>query len=578
MTRGDPRSPGGATAPGLGPWSRWAVAAGGLAVGLPLVATTPQFHGITGDFPVAAVDLTLSFTRMVLAYALSLVFAIVYGYFAATHRTGERVLLPILDILQSVPILGFFPVALAFFLTLHGPSWFGTNFAAIFLIFTSMSWNMAFGVYESLKSVPNDLREVGDCYGVHGALRWRALLLPATVNRLVYNSVLSWTGGWFFLVAAELFSIGNTKVSLPGIGSFLGLAAEHGNGNALAAGLILLIALIVAMDLFLWRPLGRYADRFRYDTSPSGEGELTPRRDRAAGLRRAARIIVRGVRTGVERVTSPIVQPVTHSLAGRPLKNRPWLRSAGTYIALGSLLVIVWLLLIEMGVGVIKDLSGPISPTVAGQIRLLPFAVLSSLGRVTAAYLLCLAFSLPLAIWLVRRPRAYKVGLPVVEIVASIPGTAFFPVIVFALEPVLGINLVAILMLTTGMVWYLFFNILSGLRGIPPDLEEAARSYGMPRRQVYRQLLIPALVPALITGSITAFGGGWNTLILAEYLEGGRFSTLGVGQLLNIGLAENGGMPLFVGALFGLVLTVVVLNELLWKPLYRRAVDRYRYE
>jgi NitT/TauT family transport system permease protein len=545
----------------------------------PITAALPPVGGVLGDLPLATYYLSLSFTRMVLAYALSLAFALVYGYFAATHRTGERVLLPVLDILQSVPILGFFPVAILFFVAVS-PGWVGPNIASIFLIFTSMSWNMAFGVYESLKSVPNDLREAGDSFGVHGRQRWRVLLVPATVNRLVYNSVLSWTGGWFFLVAAELFSAGTgPPIRLPGIGSYLGLAAAAGNGNELVAGLAVLIVLIVALDLLLWRPLGRWAERFRYDTTPSGEDSaVTPRRTNGTPLRRAAGFVARGVRTGVERVTTPFHFAASPSLAGRPPRNRPWLRSVGTYLALGGLLVVCWLLLIAMAVGVFQAFTGPISPNVSAQMRELPLADLYSLGRVVGAYVVCLAISVPLAIGITARPRVYRVGMPLIEIVASIPATAFFPVIVFALEPYLGINFVAILMLMTGMLWYLFFNILSGLRGIPPDLEEAARSYGLPRREVYRRLILPALVPALITGSITAFGGGWNTLILAEFLEGGRFSTLGVGQLLNVGLDEVGGTPLFVGALLALVVTVVALNELLWKPLYRRAVDRFRYD
>ena len=557
---------------------------GALGLGLPLgiLLAVPEFHGISGDLPVAAIDLSLSFTRMVLAYLLSLAFALSYGYFAAAHKTGERVLLPILDILQSVPILAFFPAAIALFVGLTQQTsftWVGPNFASIFLIFTSMSWNMAFGVYESLKSIPTELRESADSFGVRGYQRFRELLVPATVNRLVYNSVLSWTGGWFFLVAAELFSVGQRRVSLPGIGSYLGQAALSNDTNALLAGLVMLIGLIVALDFIVWRPLGRWAERFRYDQSPSGEGAVTVPRRFGTPLRRAAFVVARGVRTGVERVTIPIAGFASHrvgSLAGR---ERPRLRSGVTYVALGALLVVVWLLLIYMTVGVFDAFSHPIAPPIRDQILSLPVALLASMGRVVAAYLIALAISLPLALFLVRRPSAYRVGLPVVEVVASVPASAFFPVFVLALVPRIGIHGVAILMLTTGMIWYLFFNILSGLRGIPPDLEEAARSYGLPRREVYRRLIFPALVPALITGSITAFGGGWNTLILAEYLNGGSFSVLGIGELLNQGLRlEPAGYPLFVAALLTLVMTVVALNELFWKPLYRRAVERYRYD
>jgi NitT/TauT family transport system permease protein len=560
----------------------WIFLSGAALLVVPVGVTAsalPGVAGVTGYLPLAAIDLSLSFGRMIAAYSLSLVFALVYGYFAATHKTGERVLLPILDILQSVPILGFFPIVIVACVDATGQgNWFGPNLASVVLIFTSMSWNMAFGVYESLKSIPNDLREAGDSFGVRGVQRFRVLLLPATVNRLVYNSVLSWTGGWFFLVAAELFSVGPVNVSLPGIGSYLGEAAIDGNDSALIAGLVLLILLIVALDLLVWRPMGRLAERYRYDQVPSGEGIIPAPRRFGMPLRRAAGFVVRGMRSSVVRVTSPLANLTTPALIRREPREHPRMKSVGTYIALGALLVVCWYLLIALGVEIFDVATGPITPHVAGQIRTLPLAIGISLGRVSLAYLACLAITLPLALYLVQRPKAYRVGMPSIEVFASIPATAFFPVIVLALVPFIGIHPVAILMLMTGMIWYLFFNIVSGLRAIPPDLEEAARSYGLTKRLYYRRLVFPALFPALITGSITAFGGGWNTLILAEYLLNGRFSVLGVGELLNVGLSEPNGYPLFVAALLALVLAVVTLNELLWKPLYRRSVERYRYD
>ncbi len=197
------------------------------------------------------------------------------------------------------------------------------------------------------------------------------------------------------------------------------------------------------------------------------------------------------------------------------------------------------------------------------------------------AYVLSLSITLPLAVYLVRRPRVYRVGLPVVEIIASVPATALFPLFVFSLLPYLGIQGVSVLMLMTGMLWYLFFNLLSGLRAIPPDLEEAARSYGLSKWIYYRRLILPAIFPAFVTGSITAFGGGWNTLIIAEYLQAGSLSfhvPVGIGELIDMGNAEVGGAPLLAAAILTMVVAVVAVNEVLWKPLYRRAVERYRYD
>jgi NitT/TauT family transport system permease protein len=200
---------------------------------------------------------------------------------------------------------------------------------------------------------------------------------------------------------------------------------------------------------------------------------------------------------------------------------------------------------------------------------------------VVGAYALSLAVALPLAIVLARHPKASRLGLPAVEVVASIPATAFFPVFVFVLLGVVGLEGAAVLLLVTGMIWYLFFNVLSGLRAIPPDLGEAAQAFGLRRGRYYRRLVFPAILPAFITGSITAFGGGWNTLVLAEYFPANpphpSLVVVGVGAFLDESFAL-GQWALFVATLLTLVLTVVVLNELIWKPLYRRVVGRYRYD
>jgi NitT/TauT family transport system permease protein len=573
---------------------RWLVPAVMLGAGPVLaVSLLPFGSSWTTYLPVAALDLAASFTRMLLAYLMSLGFSLAYGYYAAVHRPAERVLIPVLDILQSVPILGFFPIAIVFFVGLTGPqSLIGPNLASIFLIFTSMAWNMVFGVYESLKSIPSEIREAADSFGVGGVQRLRQVLLPATANRLIYNSILSWTAGWYFLVAAEFISVSNASTTLPGIGSFLLQEAGSQNLPALVTGLGLLVTLIALMDFFVWRPATKWAERFRYDQAPSGEvtGGIQ-RRFQGQPLRRAADLVVRYARAGASRVSLPFVAlRTTLASRGRAEDRGPsFARRAAGWVALGTVLLLCWLLLITLGVAVYEVFRQPITGHVHGDLLLLPVATAFSLGRVVAAYAVSLAIALPLALLVTRRRLASRVGLPLIEIVASVPATALFPLFIFALLPYFGFQGAAIVMLTTGMLWYLFFNILSGLRSIPPDLEEAARSYGLPRREYYRRLVFPAIFPAFITGSITAFGGGWNTLIIAEYIHyspSQQFSVLGLGDLINVGLnppvawglPPGGGLPLMVAALLVLVCVVVGLNELLWKPLYRQAVERYRIE
>ena len=552
-----------------------------LVAGTVLAASTGlSLGGVAAYLPTATLDVTYSFLRMLAAYALSLGFSLAYGYYASTHRGGERVMIPILDILQSVPILGFFPFALLIFAGATPGSWLGPNFASVFLIFTSMAWNMVFGVYESLKTLPSDLKEAADTFGLSGSLRFRRVLFPATVNRLVYNSVLSWTAGWFFLVEAEIFSTNSS--ALPGIGSFLSFAASAHHGDEFLAGILVLVTVIAVLDFALWRPLGRLAERFRYDQAPSGEaGEIQPARDTTGRFRRAAAYVTRGVRTGVSRISTPLVQlaAITVRPGRKPSELR---RSLFYYFALGTILVVCWLLLIAIGVGILEVFSKPIAPLVRDQIQQVPLAIGASTLRVVGAYAVCLAIALPLAMKVARSSRAGRVGLPIIEVVASFPATALFPVIIFELIPYLSDQGAAILMLVTGMLWYLFFNILSGIRSLPPDLEEAARSYGLKGRKFLRRVLLPGIFPALITGSITAFGGGWNTLIVAEYLNTGSgqsLSVLGIGQKIDIanGLQAT-GYPLMVVALLALVGTVIAINELIWKPLYRRAVAQYRYD
>ncbi len=564
--------------------------AGAFALPVAAVASGSGLPQIAADLRLALPDLGYSFTRMLIAYLLSLGFALVYGYFAATYRAGERVLIPVLDILQSVPILGFFPVAIAVFVSLTPGSPIGANLASIFLIFTSMSWNMVFGVYESLKSVPSDLKEAAQTFDVHGWQRLRRVLLPATTNRLVYNSVLSWTGGWYFLVAAELISTASRTTALPGIGTYLLNAAAQSNGTKLLVGLAVLVALIAAMDIWVWRPLGRWAEKYRYDTSPSGEGLVTGGPKGRAPLVRAVSYVRRGFTTGVTRLSTPFVALASRAAQGRPARHRPFWKSAARSAALGTILVLVWLLLITLGVDVYHVLTGPIYLPVRHQIESIPLALGLSGARLVAAYAISLAIALPLALAIARSPRASRYGLPAVEIVASVPATALFPAFIFVLYPVIGTEATSILMLLTGMVWYLFFNLLSGVRSMPPDLDEAARSYGLAGAEYRRRLLLPALFPAFVTGSITALGGGWNALVIAEYLQNPNgqspFQTLGIGQLIDIGnkepsflnLPPEAGLPLMVLALFTMVLTVVVVNEVLWKPLYRRAVEKYRYD
>ena len=309
-----------------------------------------------------------------------------------------------------------------------------------------------------------------------------------------------------------------------------------------------------------------------------------PGRQGLAPLRRVVTGLARRVRTGFITASTPLVSLGTFALGHGATRRRTYAASATRYVSLGAILVVSWLLLITLAIGIYSVFVQPLSGLALAQLRGIPYDLGSSAGRLVAAYLLSLAVAFPLALALSLRPRVARVGLPLVEIVASVPATAVFPLIVVILLGYLGLQFTSVLMLTTGMVWYLFFNLLSGMRSLPPDLDEAARSFGLRGWPYYRRVLLPAVFPAFITGSITAFGGGWNTLIVAEYLSYSTSSgaTVVVYQVPGIGQVLDAfrilSPPVFVAALLTLVVTVIAVNELFWKPLYRRAIEKYRYD
>ncbi len=511
-----------------------------------------------------------SLARMAVAYLLSLAFALAYGAGAAQSRRTGRVLLPLLDVLQSIPVLGFFPVAVAFFAGLL-PGAGGMELASVFLIFTGMAWNMAFGVYEGLSTIPADLAEAMASFGVAGRLRALRLLLPAAVPKLVYNSIVSWAGGWYFLIACEIISVGGRRRPLPGLGSYLQATSDAGDLPGNLAGLAVLVGMVVALDLALWRPLSVWAERFRYGQGGSTAPEssrvldwwLAARGPRA--LRRAATVALR-----------PLLAPAGSAWdrlgALRPRTRRALLRVAAALGLAGAAG-----LALAAGRGIARLVASP-WPDRAAEI---PLAILASTGRLAAAYLLALAWTVPVAVWAGSRPRVARVVRPLAEIGASVPAIALFPLMVVLLVRHIGVNGAAVLLVLTGMQWYLLFNGLAGVTAIPEELREVARSLGLPWRMRLRALVLPAAAPALVTGSITGWGGGWNALIVSEQLSyaGVTYSAFGIGALLDDATYVGGGDPLLLAlCLAAMIATIALLNRLVWRRLQAWSAETYRLE
>lgn len=544
-----------------------AVAVAAFSIAAPLSAAT------FASLPVLAL---YSFLRMGGAYLLALGFSIPYGFTAATNKRAAVVLVPLLDILQSVPILGFFPAAILFFVTATSGSPVGLELAVVFLIFTSMAWNMAFGVYESLTTIPTDIVQAADSFGVAGALRIRRLVFPAMVPRLVYNSVLSWTNGWFFLVASEIFSSSAAQYTRPGLGSFLAITARLPDPGArsagLAAGLLMLTLVVVLLDVFLWRPLSVSSERFKFEAPAKRERSLISY-ERLRWLPTFP-----SLRTAAAAIVAPLRNPLAR-ISGR--FDAAYLRHKKVFTAVRTIDLALFLAILAIVVasglsGLVRVLVFQPPPPGTDQI---PAAAAFSFLRLAAAYGISIAWTLPTAVFIAYRPRLARLATPTLEILASIPATALVPVMIGVAIAVSGsIDLGTILIAALSMQWYLLFNLLAGARALPAPLDEAARSFGLRGGLYWRRVLLPWLFPSFVTGSITAWGAGWNALVVAEYVPQAAGSpSPGLGLLLNVATFSGQGELLLLSVLT-MVLLVIAMNQLLWRPLYRRASARYRLE
>lgn len=559
------------------------------------------------------IDSISSVFRMFAALAISFLVALIVGITAARKRTASKIIIPIIDILQSVPILGFFPAAITFFITLFNGSSISIEIAAIFLIFTSMVWNMIFAVYESVLTIPMELLETTRAYRANPLLQFRRLFLPASMPKLIYNSILSWAAGWYFLTAAEIISLGSKTYTLQGLGSLLSISVSSGQYLQSVIAIILLVSIIMVTDFFFWRPLESYANRFKYDYSTSGFTEGSAQKDSSQqfGLvlrnQALARIFLREVSPPVHlsKFLTVYPRPLIHiksshlleflfkvistvELGILPILNRIELSNKRNLVLIGFLISVV-----IISVTVLNSTYVVISKSISALYNMyfslfhdstsykfisqIPLALLLSYIRLLIAYLVTLAWSIPVAIKIAHSSHFIKI-MPIFQTVAAIPATAFFP-FVAALIPLIpgGLELPSILLILTGMQWYVLFNLIGGVRSISSDLEEVAKAFRADKGLYNKRVLFPSVYPSLITGSITGWGGGWNSLIVAEYIVFGNkiYFVLGMGSLIDF-TAYNLGNTVLLLVLVGLMsMVVVITNKLLWRRLYSSIVKKY---
>jgi NitT/TauT family transport system permease protein len=503
--------------------------------------------------------------RMLIAMLASLLFTFTYATLAAKSRRAEVLLVPLLDFLQSVPILGF-SITILFFLQLTPGRVAGAEMAAIFLIFTSQAWNMAFSFYHSLRSIPDELIEAARNFRLGPWMRFWRLEVPFAMPALIWNMMMSMSGGWFFVVASEAITVGNTTVTLPGVGSYIALAIEQKNLAAIGWAIAAMFIVILMFDQLLFRPLIASADWFRLDQevglTPSHSWALTMMR-RSRFLALMARAFAALLRAGTKSRSTALAVPQQRASAW----DARWVDYAWYgLLALAGLVAFV---------KTTRFVLGEVRPAEIGQVVLYGFI---TLARVAVLIALASLVWVPIGVAVGMRPRLTGIVQPVAQFLAAFPANLLFPIVVSAivllkLNPDIWLSPLMIL----GTQWYILFNVIVGASALAPDLRYAAENLGVRGWLWWRRVALPSVFPFYVTGAITASGGSWNASVAAEVVSWGqqKLTAHGIGAYIQEATAQ-GDFQRTVLAILVLSLFVVTLNRLFWRPLYARAERKFR--
>ena len=507
----------------------------------------------------------LSLARGLAAYGLSLTFTLVYGTVAAHNRIAERVMIPVLDILQGIPVLGFLPGLVLGMVALFPHSNVGLELACVVMIFTGQVWNMTFSFYGSLHAIPIELREAARVYRFGWWKNFRTVEVPASMIGLVWNSMMSMAGGWFFLTVNEAFTLGDHDFRLPGIGSYMSVAIDHGDKRAMAGAAVAMIAMIVAVDQLVWRPALAWAQKFKMEDTGATETATSW----VLTLLRRSRVI-----PWLEERFGRLFASVEHrraaaATASDPTTVMPRLRAIlGWAIGAGFAALAAWgavhLVILVMA------LRGSDWGHLATALGL---TFLRTYGALTLGAL----WTLPAGIWIGLSPRRMRILQPIIQVAAAFPAPMIFPLVtlaVLALGVPFSWGCVALMLL--GSQWYILFNVLAGAGAMPHDLREVAEIYGLGRWERWRTLYVPAVFPYLVTGLVTAAGGAWNASIVAEYVRyrGETLIAPGLGSLITTATAA-GNFPLLAAGVMTMSAAIVLLNRTIWRRVYRIADERF---
>ncbi|MGE5615989.1 MAG: ABC transporter permease [Bacillota bacterium] len=511
--------------------------------------------------------------RMVIAFLAAVLFTFAWGYAAAKSKRARIFMLPVLDILQSVPVLGFLSVTVTGFLALFPGSLLGVECAAIFAIFTAQAWNMTFGFYHSLVTIPPELGEAARVYRLNAFERFFRVELPASSIGLIWNSMMSFGGGWFFVAQSEAISVLNKSIKLPGLGSYMAAAVEAGDRRAALYAIVAMTVTIVAFDQLVWRPLIAWAEKFKIEQTESGEAPQSWFLDflrRSYALERACER-VGAVLARLGRRIADASSDVADQVRSRaPAPLRAGLR---VFAWLGGAALVAVLAVDALGIlrRIRTELDGRAMLQVVGLGGL-------TLLRVAAMTVIATVIWTPIGVWIGLRPRVARIAQPLAQIAASFPVNMTFPFVVgFFVAFHVPMGLGSIFLIALGTQWYILFNVIAGAMAIPSDLREAATLFGMERARLWRTLIIPAIFPFWVTGAVTAAGGAWNASIVAEVATWGHEKLVADGLGAYIAqVTERGDTPAIYFSILVMSLFVVVINRALWRRLYDLAERKYR--
>jgi NitT/TauT family transport system permease protein len=483
----------------------------------------------------------------------------------AARTTLRKLLVPILDILQSVPILGFISITFVFFMSLAPGRVLGAEFASIFAIFTSQAWNMAFSFYQSLRTIPNELSEAADSFRLSPWMRFWQLEVPFGLPALVWNMMMSMSGGWFFVVASESITVGHNTVTLPGIGSYIALAIAQKNLAAIGWAIGTMLLVILAYDQLLFRPLVSWVDRFKVEQDPS---ENTPESWALTMMRRsrlikAGKVAFQAAVLATSRAFN-FGDPASRVVSSRPKRSLDllWVSLVGVAVALG-----VWHVVASL-----------IAQTPISEAMQVVGLALVTMLRVIVLIALASLVWVPVGIWVGLRPRVAQIVQPAAQFMAAFPANLLFPIVVYGivtwkLKPDIWLSPLMIL----GTQWYILFNVIAGASALPAELRYAATNFGVKGWLWWRKVALPGVLPFYVTGAITASGGSWNAAQVAELVTWGKTEITAKGLGSYISQAATAGdfhrIVLGVGVMS---LFVVVINRLFWRPLYYFAERKYR--